>query len=211
MFTRLPLAVCLVLSLSWSAFARAEEEVLEFDPFDPRAEEILKEFDKVYEQETGQSAWLPQPNSGFEAFVSEFMAFGNSCYQDSCNVFARVSKRNQKLYLSVGGTVQNVFDVSTGAAGHTTPNMDQHPNGRIYDRYSSNAYPGGDYNGLGNMPYAVFIKGGFAIHGTPRANWPKLGQPASHGCIRVHPDNGKMFNRLVRANGVANTWITVEP
>lgn len=210
MFARLPFAVCLVLSLNLGGFAQAEEAE-EWDPARPDAEERLKEFDKIYEEATGESPWLPQPNSGFDAFMADFMKFANSCYQDSCNVFARVSKRNQRLYLSVGGVVQNVYIVSTGAPGHGTPNMDQHPNGRIYDKYSSNTYPGGDWNGLGNMPYAVFIRGGYAIHGTPKGNWPDLGKPASHGCIRVHPDEAKVFNRLVRANGVANTWITVEP
>jgi len=73
----------------------------------------------------------------------------------------------------------------------------------------SSKFPGGDYNGLGNMPYAVFVDGGFAIHGTTRGNWPLLGQVASHGCIRVHPDNGFIFNRLVRQHGVKNTWITI--
>lgn len=70
--------------------------------------------------------------------------------------------------------------------------------------------PGGDYNGLGNMPYAVFIRGGYAIHGTIAANWSKLGTPASKGCIRLHPDNGFIFNRLVRASGVAQAWVSVE-
>ncbi|MFP5491413.1 MAG: L,D-transpeptidase family protein [Bacteriovoracia bacterium] len=42
-----------------------------------------------------------------------------------------------------------------------------------------------------------------------RGNWPKLGLKASHGCIRMHPDNGKIFNRLVRSVGISQTWITV--
>jgi len=59
------------------------------------------------------------------------------------------------------------------------------------------------------MPYAVFISGGYAIHGTTRGNWSRLGKPASHGCIRLHPDNGQIFNVLVRRNGISNVWITV--
>jgi hypothetical protein len=53
-------------------------------------------------------------------------------------------------------------------------------------------------------------RGGFAIHGTGRGNWRKLGNKASHGCIRVHPDNALIFNRLVRENGIKNVWITVQ-
>ena len=98
-----------------------------------------------------------------------------------------------------------------------TPNFDKHPDGRIYNAYTSTKFPGGNYIvtvngkkvGLGNMPYAVFIRGGFAIHGTGTGNWPKLGRVASHGCIRIHPDNARLFNALVRQYGVSNTWITV--
>lgn len=195
----------LVAAFHLSSFG---QEVEEFDPANPRAEEILREFDRIYEQETGQSPWLQEPSDVFSG--SEFRAFEAGCYRETCKVFALVSKRNQKLYLYVDGQVQNVWDVSTGAEGHSTPNFDRHPEGRIYDRYSSSTYPGGDYRGLGNMPYAVFIRGGYAIHGTPESNWPRLGRRASHGCIRLHPDNAFKFNRLVRANGIRNTWITVE-
>ena len=134
----------------------------------------------------------------------------NTCFRQECAVWARVVKSEQKLHLYVNGQLVNSWLVSTGAPGHGTPNFDTHPNGRIYDAYSSKKFPGGDYKGLGNMPYAVFISGGFAIHGTTAGNFPKLGKPASHGCIRVHPDNGKIFNRLVREHGIKNTWITVE-
>ena len=105
---------------------------------------------------------------------------------------------------------QAVWPVSTGINGRNTPNFETHPNGRIYDRYTSKKFPGGDFNGLGNMPYAVFISGGFAIHGTGKGNWPKLGSRASHGCIRLHPDNALIFNRLVRKNGISEVWITVQ-
>jgi hypothetical protein len=51
----------------------------------------------------------------------------------------------------------------------------------------------------GNMPFAVFIKGGFAVHGTTGGsdwgNISKLGTtPLSHGCVRIHPLNAKAFN-----------------
>jgi len=114
------------------------------------------------------------------------------------------------MYVYINGSLQASWSVSTGMPGYGTPDFDKHPDGRIYDRYTSTKYPGGDWNGLGNMPYAVFIRGGFALHGTPRSNWSKLGRPASHGCIRMHPDNAYWFNRLVRQHGVSNVWITVQ-
>lgn len=169
-----------------------------YDPMDPQIEDLLQQYDSYYEAITGQPAWLLPTEER------------SSCYRETCDVWAVVNKSQQKMKLYVDGTLVGTYLVSTGAAGHSTPDFDRHPDGRIYDAYSSTKYPGGDYNGLGNMPYAVFIKGGFAIHGTPQGNWDKLGQKASHGCIRLHPDNAKKFNQLVRERGISATWITVQ-
>lgn len=172
----------------------------ELDPTSPDIERQLQEMDRVYEEETGQSPFLPLDLEGM---------LKATCYRNSCPVWADVDKRAQRLYLYLDGVLTYTWKVSTGKAGYTTPDFDRHPNGRIYDRHTSTRYPGGDYNGLGNMPYAVFISGGYAIHGTTRGNWGRLGSVASHGCIRVHPDNGFIFNRLVRKHGIYKVWVTV--
>lgn len=174
----------------------------ELDPFDPNIESLLQELDQNYYEATGESPYL----EGYLDDVTDF----STCSRLNCNIWARVVKSTQHMELYVNGFLRNIWAVSTGVSGHGTPNFDRHPNGRIYDRYSSVKYPGGDYKGLGNMPYAVFIQGGFALHGTPQSNWSRLGSRASHGCIRMHPDNGYVFNRLVREYGIKNVWITVE-
>ena len=143
------------------------------------------------------------------AFLFSFSVFAGGCKRQTCAVWVKVSKATQTAELYINGELQGDWDVSTGTAGHGTPNLDKHPNGRIYEKYSSTKYPGGDYKGLGNMPYAVFISGGIALHGTPKGNWKKLGRKASHGCVRMHPDNGLMVNRLVRKYGVSNSWVTI--
>lgn len=192
-----------------SSFAQLSEDpnvpniLDELDPFDPNIDAIMEELDRNYEEETGLPSHIDQLNL-WDAQLAP------ACYRASCPVWISIDKSEQQGYLYVNGTLERSFLVSTGTAGHGTPNFDQNPNGRVYDRYTSSKYPGGDYKGLGNMPYAVFIKGGFAIHGTPESNWPKLGRRASHGCIRVHPDNGYRFNRLVREHGIRNVWITVQ-
>jgi lipoprotein-anchoring transpeptidase ErfK/SrfK len=53
----------------------------------------------------------------------------------------------------------------------------------------------------------VFFHGGYAIPGTTEVR--RLGRPASHGCIRLHPDNAKVFYTLVLKNGRENTTITI--
>ena len=57
------------------------------------------------------------------------------------------------------------------------------------------------------MPHSVFFYGGFAIHGTGYIK--RLGTPASHGCVRLHPANATLFYDLVRSYGMANTQIVV--
>lgn len=173
----------------------------EFDPSSPDVEKQLEEFDRAYEEQTGKSPFLPMGP------LDDLLKA--DCFRNSCKIWADVDKKAQRIYLYIDGALTYTWKTSTGKSGYTTPDFDRHPNGRIYDRYTSTKYPGGDYNGLGNMPYAVFISGGYAIHGTPRGNWGRLGQTASHGCIRLHPDNGQIFNVLVRRNGIRNVWVTV--
>ncbi|MDG0817306.1 L,D-transpeptidase family protein [Bdellovibrio svalbardensis] len=172
----------------------------DLNPFDPNIDETLQNLDTIYQEETGISPFIE----------NLLRPFGTGCFRDGCPVWVQVSKSRQELYLYLNGVHSATWAVSTGAPGHGTPNFDTNPNGRIYDKYSSTKYPGGDYKGLGNMPYAVFISGGFAIHGTGTANWKKLGTRASHGCVRVHPDNALYFNRLVRQHGIYKVWITVQ-
>ncbi len=194
--------IALALCIGVNANASNQENFMdELDPRDPHIESILEAYDRFYEQQTGKSSHLEE---------DLLTLIDSGCFRMSCKVWANVDRSSQTLTLYVDGIVQATWKVSTGTPGHGTPNFDKHPNGRIYDRYTSTKYPGGDFENLGNMPYAVFIQGGFAIHGTGKGNWSRLGRRASHGCIRLHPDNGYAFNRLVRANGIKNVWITVQ-
>ena len=62
-YTKLVTLLLMLTSLSTTAIA-AEIDAQEFDPADPLAEQILKDFDKAYEQQTGIPAWLE--GSGME-------------------------------------------------------------------------------------------------------------------------------------------------
>lgn len=208
MMTRLITALLLISSVA--TFAHADTEIPaatevaapnmmdDLDPFDPNIEEKLKEMDRRYEEETGKSAFLPTAPLTWA-----------SCRQSSCPIYIRINKSTQTATLYKNNWKVASWLVSTGIPGRGTPNFEGHPNGRIYDRYTSTKYPEGDYNGLGNMPYAVFYNGGFAIHGTTKGSFKNLGKRASHGCVRLHPDNGYTFNRLVRQYGISNVWISI--
>lgn len=59
----------------------------------------------------------------------------------------------------------------------------------------------------GAMPHAIFFKGGFAIHGTSDVR--RLGRPASHGCIRLHPANARELFQMVKEYGQGSTRIAI--
>lgn len=172
----------------------------DLNPFDPSIDTTLELMDSLYEMQTGESAQLPTDGGQYL----------RDCYRQTCAVWIQIYKPTQTAYLYMNGNLQYSWLVSTGTPDRETPRFDRHPNGRIYDRHTSSKFPGGDWNGMGNMPYAVFIDGGFAIHGTGYGNQKKLGRKASHGCIRLHPDNAYIFNRLVRQYGIYNVWISVD-
>lgn len=178
-----------------------ESSVTEFDPLAPNAEQMLEEYDAAVEAEGG-SNWIGPKKNFLESLVQEI----GGC-STNCPVVVRISLGNQTMTLYAQGQT-HVWPISSGVGGRT-PRWSGHPDGRVYTRYTSNKFPGGDYNGLGNMPYAVFLFGGFAIHGTPRGNWSRLGSPASHGCIRLNPSNAAYFNQLVRQVGTRNVYVSI--
>jgi lipoprotein-anchoring transpeptidase ErfK/SrfK len=57
------------------------------------------------------------------------------------------------------------------------------------------------------MPYSVFFRGGYAIHGTGYVG--QLGRPASHGCVRLATAHAARFYSLINEVGRGNTRIVV--
>jgi L,D-transpeptidase catalytic domain len=58
------------------------------------------------------------------------------------------------------------------------------------------------------MPHSIFfMKDGHAIHGSLDAK--NLGKPASHGCVRISPENAATLYALVDKNGLANTRVVL--
>jgi lipoprotein-anchoring transpeptidase ErfK/SrfK len=57
------------------------------------------------------------------------------------------------------------------------------------------------------MPFSIFYHRGYAIHGTYAVK--SLGRRASHGCVRLHPDNAAKLYSLVKEIGPANTLVVV--
>ncbi len=107
-------------------------------------------------------------------------------------VVVRVSKSRQTMYVYVDGTLEHIWPVSTARGGYTTPNGVYHPT--MLDRFHrSSKYHNSP------MPHSIFFRGGYAIHGSYETG--RLGQPASHGCIRLHPEHASELYGLVRGSG----------
>lgn len=116
-------------------------------------------------------------------------------------IVVRVDKAAQRAYVLVDGEVKHKFIVSTGLAGG--PPIGTFKPQRLERMWHSRLF------NMAPMPYSIFFHGHFAIHGTNAIK--KLGQRASHGCVRLHPDNAATLFNLVKTNGMANTRIIIEP
>ncbi len=89
--------------------------------------------------------------------------------------------------------------ISSGREGYRTIRGQFRPY-RLEKKWHSRKYGGA-------MPNAVFFRGGFAIHGTGEIG--RLGRPASHGCIRLHPANAAKLFALVQKHGKGATRIAI--
>ena len=118
----------------------------------------------------------------------------------AANIFIVVDISEQKMWVAVDGAPTHTFDVSTGRKGYTTP-TGRYEVTRMYRKYHSKKYDGAP------MPYAIFFHEGFAIHGT--TDLKHLGSIASHGCVRLHPDNAKVLFEIVKQFGAERTEIAI--
>lgn len=111
-----------------------------------------------------------------------------------------ISLSKQRMVVSVAGKERYAWPVSTARKGYRTPLGTYRPE-RMHKRYFSRKYDNAP------MPYAIFFHRGWAIHGTNAIG--RLGRPASHGCVRLHPNNARALFALVSEHGRAATQITV--
>ena len=115
-------------------------------------------------------------------------------------VIAKINKSTQTMRVYVDGNLRHSWKVSTGRRGYNTPVGQWRP------KYLKRMHYSRKYNNS-PMPYSIFYKGGYAIHGTNALK--RLGRRASHGCVRLHPANAKALFSLVRKHGKASTRIIV--
>ena len=115
-------------------------------------------------------------------------------------VVVQIDKSSQRMAVSVDGAMRYNWPVSTGRSGYGTPSGVFRPQTKAR-RWFSRRY----YNSP--MPHSIFFYHGFAIHGTNDIS--RLGGPASHGCVRLHPSHAAALFALVERNGPRDTRIEI--
>jgi lipoprotein-anchoring transpeptidase ErfK/SrfK len=116
-------------------------------------------------------------------------------------VLVIIDKPTQKMKVFVDDAELYSWKVSSGLPGYATP---------------SGTYAASSMNEIwyskewddAPMPHAIFFtKKGHAIHGTEETK--KLGRPASHGCVRLAPEDARTLFALVKEKGLENTEIVL--
>jgi len=117
------------------------------------------------------------------------------------SILVNIDKSKQRMTVFVNGLLRYHWPVSTGGPGHSTPSgtyTASSMNEIWYSKQWDNA----------PMPHAVFFtKEGHAIHGTNEVR--RLGKPASHGCVRLSPQNAATLYALVEENGLEHTQVVL--
>jgi lipoprotein-anchoring transpeptidase ErfK/SrfK len=116
-------------------------------------------------------------------------------------ILINIDKSKQRMTVSLDGVETFDWPVSTGRAGYSTPSGNYTAtsmNEIWYSRQWDNA----------PMPHSVFfMKDGHAIHGSNDVK--NLGKPASHGCVRISPENATTLYALVGKSGLENTHVVL--
>ncbi len=133
----------------------------------------------------------------YAVFCLFLLGFGQSAF---ANLLIRVDRTEQIMRVYEDGELTYVWPVSTGRRGYTTPTGSFSP-------YSLSRHHRSRRYHNAPMPYSIFYRGGYAIHGTNAIR--RLGRRASHGCIRLHTANARELFYLVQDYGKEATRIIV--
>ncbi|CAN7477404.1 L,D-transpeptidase [Mesorhizobium sp. LjNodule214] len=126
--------------------------------------------------------------------------FGTSIESKAAALVASIDISSQTMTVSRYGQVVYRWSVSTARRGYITPRGNYRP------QWTARMWYSRKYD-MSPMPYSVFFRGGYAIHGTGAVKY--LGRPASHGCVRLHTSNAATFYSMVKEVGYGNTRIVV--
>jgi lipoprotein-anchoring transpeptidase ErfK/SrfK len=116
------------------------------------------------------------------------------------SVTVHIDRYSQRMAVVIDGYPRYNWPVSTGRSGYGTPGGVFRPQLMARSWFSRKYYNS-------PMPHAIFFHGGFAIHGTHELS--RLGGPASHGCVRLHPSHAAALFALIERDGRSRTRIVI--
>lgn len=134
----------------------------------------------------------------FMAMATAFAAVPS--VSSAAGLVANIELSKQTMTVTRQGRVIYKWRVSTARRGYVTPRGVWRPI-RMTPMWYSRKYD------MTPMPYSVFFRGGYAIHGTNAVR--HLGHAVSHGCVRLSTPNAARFYALVQEAGPQNTRIVV--
>lgn len=127
-----------------------------------------------------------------------FAASAGSVFAASLTVLVDLS--DQRMTVREQARIVHSWPISTARSGYSTPVGTYNPI-RLERMWYSTIYDNAP------MPHSIFFHGGYAIHGTTEIS--NLGQPASHGCVRLHPESARTLFELVLMHGHNATEIII--
>jgi hypothetical protein len=128
------------------------------------------------------------------------VALSPGVHPAAADVLVVIDKASQRMSVAVNGRTRHIWPVSTGRRGYGTPS------GRFRPQWMARTYFSKKYYDS-PMPHSIFFHHGYAIHGTEYIN--RLGGPASHGCVRLHPRAAATLFALVQNYGMHRTRIII--
>lgn len=118
-------------------------------------------------------------------------------------VRVEVDLGGQTMRVAADSGASYQWPISSGRPGHATPRGDFRATA-LYPIVYSFKY------GNEPMPYSIFFRGQYAIHGTYEVSL--LGRPASHGCIRLAPEAAAtLFALVAREGAIIRIGAAAEP
>jgi hypothetical protein len=119
------------------------------------------------------------------------------------DILIAVDIARQHMIVAVDGEKRWEWPVSTGKDGYDTPvgtfrpyHLSKHHRSREWD--------------YAPMPNSIFFtRRGHAIHGSPDTR--RLGRTASHGCVRLSPENAETLFALVQQRGKHKAIVIIYP
>ncbi len=178
-----------------NAFAQVWEDTANLNPaLTPPVEPIIQEFNdsdfqsKPYLREYTNVIVINKSNTGPNKQTLRLYVNGK------LQLITKISSGREKYEKGCSPGQEPKKDHCSNRPYWSTTPVGYFDTDKLDERYFSNLWQTW-------MPYAVFFEAGIATHQAPAGTEGKLGERASGGCVRMHPDKAPLIFKAVTAAG----------